>query len=90
MHDTYLECVLMPDGTPEEMAAFFVSTVNAACDEERTGISRRYKMPMDVALGDGWFRPIKDKYFVFLEWRTTKFTTYGEFFGEEMDNDQTS
>lgn len=85
MNDSYLEYVAVPDGTAEEMIKFYVDTVNKATNESRSGISKRYGEVMEVCLSSDFKVQFKDKYFIVLEWRTTKFQTKEEFFGTEQD-----
>lgn len=84
MYDILLEYVEIPDSSPEEMARFYVDTVNKAYQEVRSGISKRYGEMMEVSLYSDWKIEFKGKYFVVLEWKTTRYPTKEEFFGEDV------
>lgn len=77
--DVYLEQVLIPKGTAEEMAQFFVDTVNKAYTEDRTGFSRMKDGIRAVQLQDGWKLEIGGRHFVILQWNCMK--------DEELDYD---
>ncbi len=70
--DIYLEQIPIPDGTPEEMAQFFVDTTNSAYTEDRTGLSRTKGGLRNVQLSDSWPLELKGKTFVVLQWSCMK------------------
>lgn len=85
MNDTYVEYTEVPDGTSQEMVAFYMNHINKAYAEVRSGISKRYQELMEVTCTGDYKLEFKGQVFVCTEWRTVKFATKEEFFKEESE-----
>lgn len=70
--DVYIEQVFIPEGTPEQMAQFFVDTTNSSYLEDRTGYSRQENDIRKVQLTDSWLLKIGGREFVILQWNCMK------------------
>lgn len=81
--DCYIESVEIPDGSPQEMAQFFVNTANNAMrDMSRSSVSLMYDEVMPVLLNESWKMEIKGVHFVVLQWKTSMITPKDKFFAQ--------